>query len=934
MGRAKDDEISLSGNINSRTGNILLACFFMSGAAGLVYQVAWVRILSLVFGNTIYAVSIVVAGFMTGLALGSHVWGKWIDRIKVPLNTYIKLEIGIALASLAITLLIFLLDDVIVSLMSVDSISSGGWLIVRYILVFILLLAPTFLMGGTTPVMSKFYVNDFEKVGEGIGSIYAANTYGAMFGCFFTGFLLVPFIGVNATIAFAAFLNMLVAWILTLLGKNFAMDSGEKSGTINSAEKKSRKKEKKAVQEPAGVSVERYRGSVNTALALILISGFSMLAFEVLWTRGFIVSFKSTVYLFSNLLTVFLLGMAFGSHLSSRWIDRLEDPLKIFGLVQVGIGLFGILSVVFFSYSESLASSLGMMLGEITWVKDIMVMFILMLFTFFLPATLMGISYPVICRVATDSLSTIGRDVGLVYAVGTAGGIAGSLFAGFFLIPSFGLQYGIFIVSALSLVNGYAGLFNSKSRKTLGPVLPVTAVLAIMTVIGFKISGTDIGIGTRSDGRLIFSKEDVMGTVKVEEKWEKGPLTLMVNNYQLATSGDIAVRFGHIPLLFKPDSKDVLVISLGSGITSGSVGDHPVESIESVEIVPALLDIQPLFKEYNHNIVADRRFRLTFWDGRHYIKVTRKSYDLVISDLFQPDSAGVGNLYSLEHFRNVKEKLKSGGAMAQWLPLYQISPESLKVVMRTFAAVFEHVVVWSGDVNSELPTLMLLGSSEPILINPAKLHERMDTESVTMDMIENADPLSFLSFFVMDRDGVMKFTEGSPINSDNRPVIEYTEPRKIWNRKENAVFNFASLVSARQLSTKLLPGADEDAELSDAISNYFDARTKLLEGKVEHAKRNYNLEIEKYKEAAALAPIDPYLALSVFELGYLYYNRGDLKTSVKLFEWTKAINADLPEVHFYLAKAYQKLGMQEKSENSFKELARLRPQLAEKLVVK
>lgn len=912
--------------------SVLLFCFFLSGAAGLVYQILWIRMLSLVFGNTVYAVSTVVAAFLSGLALGSHFWGKRADGMKNPLGAYVRLEVGIAVLAVAVTGLVRLADGVIVQVMTVESINSGGWMLFRFVVIFALLAGPTFLMGGTLPVMGRLYVPSLEKVGAGMGAIYAANTYGGMAGAFFSGFAMVPLLGMRGSFATAVALNLAAALGVWAAGRGSAAAAVEAPRRKSTPRPRGGKKKKGESPAPGPAAAGGAAIPASLALSLFAVAGFLSLSFEVLWTRGFVVSFKSTVYLFSNLLTVFLFGMALGSHAAGRKLDGMRDPMLLFGLTQVGLGLFGMVSVLFFHAAPEMAASLGRGFGQMDWARNILVMLMLMGMVFILPTFLMGVAYPLICRITIRSLGSLGRDAGLAYAVGTAGGIAGSLLAGFALLPALGLQNSLFLVSAAALIAGYAAIANSAGKRRIGYIFPASAVPALLVIGGVAISGINVGLGPRTPGEVVFAEEGIMGAVRVTRENENGPLTLMVNNYQLATSGDVAVRFGHVPLLLKPEAKDVLLISLGSGITAGSVGAHPVERIECVEIVPTLLDAQSFFKKDNHSIVSDGRFHLTFWDGRHYVRVTKRKYDLVISDLFQPDSAGVGNLYSLQHFLNVKERLKSGGAMAQWLPLYQLSPDNLKVIMRTFAETFEHVAVWYGDLNSRLPTLMLLGSPDPILINPAKLAERLEEGPVGEDMMESADPLSFLSFYVTDRDGVMEFTEGAPINTDNHPVIEYTAPRSVWNREENAVKNFASLIGERKKVTPLIPGAAADPELRAALDRYYRGRTMLLEGRAYHAVREYPAELAAYKKAAELIPGDPFLGFALFDIAYLYYHRRDYRKSVELFEWARSVNPGLLEAHFYLAKAYQNLGMTKKASAAFGDLARLRPDIAESLI--
>lgn len=907
---------------------LMIACMVVSGAAGLVYQVAWARMLALVAGNTVHAVAMVVAAFLAGLALGSRVWGARADRMANPLGAYVRLELGIAASALAVSGAILLLDDVIVSLMTVETVASGGWQFLRFAGMFALLLAPTALMGGTLPVMLKAYVRRVDAVGRGAGALYAANTYGAMAGCFLAGFIFIKYLGMWGTLALAVALNALAAAFAWKAG---AMAAAQVSQAVPAGGKPPKKTSARA--SAAGEPASPRRPAVNIALALWLsaFSGFTALAFEILWTRAYVVTFNSTVYLFASLLGVYLFGMALGSQLVARRLDAAADPRKLFGLAQVMVGVWGALSVFYFGAMSGMAKDFSRLLGEMGQAKDALVVIGLMAGGFLVPAALFGVSYPLILRVVTQSLGELGSRAGLVYAVGTVGGIAGALAAGFALLPWLGLQNAVFAVSALALATGYAALLAS-GRKGAAWALPASAAVGLVALGAANIAGMDIGMGPAPKGEVVFAREGVMGTVRVARERDGGPLTLLVNNYQLATSGDVAVRFGHMPLILAPNARETLLISLGSGITAGSVGAHPVERIDCVEIVPTLLDVQPLFARDNHQIVADRRFHLTFWDGRHYARVTRRQYDLVIADLFQPDSAGVGFLYSQEHFATIKAKLKPGGAMAQWLPLYQLSPEDLKVIMATFASVFPHTLVFFGDINTDFGTLLLYGSAEPIRLDPAALMSRLESPGVKDDMIENADPLSFLSFHVMDEAGIREFTKGSQINTDNQPVIEYTAPGHVWKRREYALENFALLAGQRRVIDPAILGAANDPPMVQALAKYFEGRTWLIKGRLDHANRDYAREVENYKKAVALVPADPFLGLAVFDLGYVYFHRGDYASAVNLFEWARSVNPSLLEAYFYLAKAHENSGNNERALQVVQALAKINPDVARMLI--
>ncbi len=893
----------------------------LSGGAGLIYQIVWVRQLSLAFGATAYAVATTVAAFMAGLALGSAWFGKKADAHPSPLRLYLYLEVGIALAAVVSTILIVLLDETMTRLVDIESVGSTWWGALRFLVVFALLVAPTALMGGTLPTLARGIGPALDAVGGTVGSLYAANTYGGVAGALASGFLLIPLLGVMGATGVAVTLNLICAGLVWMVVKSGVEAPPRQRSTP-------RKKEKRAKSHQTALGVPTITDPVPMAFALLFLAGFCTLAFETLWTRAFVVSFKSTVYLFSNLLAVFLGGMALGSHLYARRIDQLRSPLKVFGVAQIAIGLLGMISLLIIYAAPDMAVSMAKGIGDMSFRWDATISLVLMTICFFPAAVLMGIAYPLICKVVTRSLEQEGTLFGKTYAIGSAGAILGALTAGFLILPGVGLQYGLILISGVSLVVGYVALFNSRGVKRPLWLVPTSALASLVLVGGVVISDIDIGLGAVTGGRVIYKSEGITGTVRVTQQGEKGPLTLMVNNYQLATSGDVAIRFGHLPLLLKPEAKEVALISLGSGITAAGVAAHDVTRIDCVELVPGLREAQAYFAPFNRKVLDDPRFHLTFWDGRHFIAASRRTYDLIISDLFQPDSAGVGSLYTVEHFTAAREKLKPNGMMAQWLPLYQLSPASLKIIMKTFAEAFPYVTVWFGDVNSELPTLMLAGSNEPLTIRPDRLFDTLNQPKVGQDMIEKDDPLSLLSFFVFGGNGVERFVGDAPLNTDNHPLIEYLAPRTLWHRHADAIENFASLAKLRQPVTPFILGASQDIQLVEALDRYYDARTLLLEGKVSYANRDFPGALKKYRKAERLAGHDPFLALAVFDLGYLYYQRRDYASSAKILAWSVRINPDLLEAHFYLAKAYQLAGNPKASQEVIQGLVRTHPDVA------
>ena len=904
---------------------LILFLFFASGISGLIYEIVWTRVFTLLFGNTTYAISTVLTAFMAGLAAGSFIFGRIADKIqnsdsairnpqsailiKSPLMLYAILELCIGISALGVPFLINISDSFYISILGNITPSAFSSNVIRFFISFFILFVPTTLMGGTLPILSRFFIHKIEELGWNVAIIYAVNTLGAVIGCFITGYMLIATIGVKNTTLLAVFINIAVGIVALIVSSH---QSAVSSQELEARSKKQEdKRQKTKTPEPLNSSTPKL-----LLLFFFGLSGFTSLSYEILWTRAFSLTFYSTVYLFSNILTVFLIGIAIGSLIFTKLLKWRQDMdlIRVFGIIEFLIGACALLSIIFFQWLSSGINNISSLFNDMTWQKNILITFVINLIVMIIPTLLMGLTFPLIGRLYTDNLNFLGRRIGDVYSVNTIGSIIGSFMAGFVLIPFLGVQKSILFVSFINLIIGI--IIISKSPAGLNGLKWSGMVSAVMVLAVFgKIATADVnmGIGYSINGNIIFSKEDVSGTVKVIEDDITRFRTLMVNNYSLATSGDVAVRFGHIPLLLHNKPDDVLVISLGSGITVGAVGQHPVKNIECVEIVPGVVDAAEFFEKENHNILKDPRLKLTIWDGRNYILVTKNKYDIIISDLFQPDSAGTGNLYSKEHYQNSKGRLKDGGLMAQWLPLYQLSTEDLKVIMATFSKVFPHVTVWYGDINSVKPTLLLLGSESPLKIDMEQLQDKMRQEGVISDIVERDNPFAFMSFFIMDEKGVSKFTEGAELNTDDKPYIEFSAPKYIWRRSESAVQNFRELSKFRELPTSILPTSNSQ------LLTYFKGRGHIIEGRLYHSENLFDREIEEYRMAEMENPFDPYLGFAYFEAGYEYYVKGMYKDAVSIFERGRAINRELKEMQFYLAKSYYKLGMQREYEEILKQ---------------
>ncbi|MEK6546124.1 MAG: fused MFS/spermidine synthase, partial [Nitrospinota bacterium] len=612
---------------------LILFLFFASGISGLIYEIVWTRIFTLLFGNTTYAISTVLTAFMAGLATGSFIFGRIADKVKSPLVLYAILELCIGISALLVPSSLNILDNFYISVLGNAVPSSFSSNIIRFFISFLILFIPTTLMGGTLPVLSKFFIHKMEELGWNVGIIYAVNTLGAVIGCFMTGYMFIATIGVKNTTLLAVSINIAVG-IVAMVAAGFSLRNSSHQSTRapeHQQEARSQKSKDKTTD-------SRLPAPTSRLLLLFFgLSGFTSLSYEVLWTRAFSLTFYSTVYLFSNILTVFLLGIAIGSFIFTKFINppsppfekkgediespfekggrTLSPPLKkgdrggltggqggldlirIFGIIEFLIGMCALLSIIFFQWLPFGINNISSLFDEMTWQKNILIIFIINLIVMIIPTLLMGITFPLIGRLYTDNLSLLGRKIGDVYSINTVGSIVGSFLSGFFLIPFFGVQKSILFVSFINLIMGVIIIYrNPAGINGLKWSGLISAIMLFIIFGKIATAGVDMGVGYSLNGNIIFSKEDVSGTVKVVENEGGRFRTLMVNNYSLATSGDVAVRFGHIPLLLHNNPEDVLVISLGSGITVCAFGQHPVKNIEFLEIVPCVVDAAWIFE--------------------------------------------------------------------------------------------------------------------------------------------------------------------------------------------------------------------------------------------------------------------------------------------------------------------------------------------------
>ena len=683
-------------------GRLLLAgLFFASGAAGLVDQVAWLRYLSLVFGNTTLATATLLAVFMAGLGLGALLFGRWSDRTPRPLVVYALLEVGIGLFAIFSPRLFDGMTAVYIAAeRAVGGASGSPWsfALLRIGLAAVCLLPPTVLMGGTLPLIVRALrglrlPSASGRPARDTAILYGANTMGAVVGVAGAGFLTIPLFGLHASLLLAAGLNFAAALGAMAMARLPATPEPSPSAP------------------PATRPVSERQWLVAAAFM-----GATSLAFEVLWTRILVFYLGSSVYAFSLMLLGFLLGIGLGSLAVGRFVDRLKRPFAVLAVVELGIAVSAPLSIWLFTTLNERQIALSEALRPQGFGVAVVAQLLAVLPILLPPTFLMGMSFPLLVRIYSARASQdgaqvetelasgrIGRDLGELYGANTLGCIVGSLGAGFGLIPLLGTQNSILAIGAVCA--GIALIFARRASIWLRATAIAMPLAFLALAFALPADRVILAAGLFGDDRpedLVYFHEDPSAAVAIRRMSEAGGtyLSLELNGVNVAGSSPdlyaVQKMQGHLPLLLgKSREARVVHIGFGSGGTAHAVSRHPVSEIRIVELSPAVLAASDrYFGDINHGVLADPRVRVEINDGRNFLLASPETFDAVLSDSIHPRYAGNGSLYSEEYFRLVAARLTEDGVVSMWLPMYTLTPANFAMIVRAFKNVFPETVVW------------------------------------------------------------------------------------------------------------------------------------------------------------------------------------------------------------------------------------------------
>lgn len=810
---------------------LLTALFVGSGCSALIYEIVWLQSLQLVIGSSAVSLGVLLGTFMGGMCLGSLALPRIISAQRHPLRVYALLELGIGIAGLAILFAMPYVDQLYVAHVRPGLAS----ILMRGAVCAMCLLPPTLLMGATLPAIARWVQATPQGI-SWLGFFYGSNIAGAVIGCLLAGFYLLRVHDAAVATYAAVVINLAVASIALLLAGRTpyqAPASRASPHDVPAANEDGR---------PAGAGV---------IYIVIALSGLTALGAEVVWTRILSLLLGGTVYTFSIILAVFLVGLGLGSSLGSVISRHSLRPRAALGGCQ--FLLMGAIAWSAYALTDSLPYwPIDPSLSTSPWIS-FQLDLVRCAWAVLPGAILWGASFPLALASVAAPGREPGRLVGGVYAANTVGAIVGSLAFSMVLIPWLGtrgsqrMMIGVagtaamlVLLSALrtrsrgsaaSLVPRItpAEFYDGVLLKQPGPGWWRWSALALVPLLAAPLAWSvpAIPAGLIAYGRYLASRTAWTEAIYVGEGMNStiavtlldgGIVSFHVCGKVEASTEPADMRLqrmlGHISALVHPKPRSVLVVGCGAGVTAGSFVLHPdVERIVLCEIEPLIPTVAAgFFAKENYSFLQDPRVQVVYDDARHYILTTHEKFDVITSDPIHPWVKGSAALYTKEYFELCKRHLNPGGIVTQWVPLYESHEDVIKSEMATFFSAFPYGTIWSNDIKGEGYDVVLLGQAEPTKINVDELQQRLERPdhmnvAASLAEVKFASALDLLSTYAGQGPDLTDWLKDAQINTDRNLRLQYLAGMGLNAYQGAAIYN--AVVSYRKFPEDLFLASPE-----------------------------------------------------------------------------------------------------------------------------
>jgi spermidine synthase len=792
---------------------ILYTLFFFSGFSALVFETVWQRQMVHVFGASGPASTAILTSFFLGIAFGSKLGGKLLNRVQSTMRVYACIEIWIAIWGLMVPALLGWIEPLYIKLFQVTDPGFALSLTYRYLMAIMVIMPATLGMGATLPFMNRLLTDLKGQVGKGVSLAYGINTIGSVLGTLFTGFVFLRFLGIQNSLFLAASINTLIAGIAYSMYKIVLIrpvppppELTEKQGELDGRMK------------VLGCKVSLYPWLVS----IYFFCGFIALGYEITWIRLLSIFNTQSIITFTLVLAVYLLGFSSGSLILYPYLARKVSTTRIFCLSSLGVGVSALLLIpVFYRFPDV---NWNFIVGDTPDIKFTLTTFKLitvesaLTFTMiFLPTVFMGLAYPAVCAILITDQAETAQKSGAIYYYGTLGAMFGALSIGAFVIPVVGLVWTLAILGILSSILAY-GSYLAIQEPSRPFRISMHSAMVIM-VASFLLYGNlghpfvSLGHLTKKGDRWVVSmkdvprmediiryKEGVTGTVMVKEIPDGSKSRLIYIDDQPVASTDLSSKvdakmLAHLPLLLHENPKRMLSVGFGSGGTSWSMTLYDIEA-DTVEIEPEVINSAHLFHEQNYGVMDEPNFSVIINDARDYLHITSRKYDAIATDATNLQYKQNANLYTVEYFQLMKDSMTEGGIAVAWIPM--IAPDEFKILLNSFATVYKDASLWY--INSIITNFgILVGTNHPLRIDLDELKEKMLIPGIKEDLQEIGvnHPYQFIHFMHLDNAALRRYVGNAALHTDDRPILEFTSPLSFYQTAENFLLNMTETLEFR-----------------------------------------------------------------------------------------------------------------------------------------
>lgn len=759
-----------------------------SGFAGLGYQIVWTQQCALWLGHESAAVLAVVTAYFGGLAVGALALGRLIERSTRPGRWYAACELIIALWSLVLALWMAPVSQALLDVTGTQPTPLWQWT-VALCGTFLMLLPATAAMGATLPAMERS-VSQMNRHARPIAALYAANTFGAVTGVLATAFWLVPEFGLLRTAGLCAGLNLLCAAVALRF---------HAAGVAP------------APKHP----VDPAPGHTLVTLAA---TGLLGIGYEVLVVRVLSQVAEDTVYTYALLLAVYLVGSALGAAIYQRrlsagriadraWRDRLLCLLCVACL----LGMSSLWA------AEQIKAMVLTVLGS-SMASALTAEALLAVAAFGMPTVLMGALFSHLSTQARDSDIDVGRCLG----INTLGAAAAPLLFGVLLVPALGPKFALLIVAG-----GYLALLTPRCWSKPSTWLPASAVLAL-ALWAPPLAFIDMPEG----GQVLSYQDGTMASVSVVEDAE-GVSRLRIDNRQQEGSSSSLLadaRQALLPMMLHPEPRRALFLGLGTGVTAASAAQESTLQVDAVELLPEVINASAQFAQVVGDGRINPRLHLIAADARRYVRSAKVPYDLIVSDNFHPARSGSGALYTVEHFRAVRERLSDAGVFCQWLPLHQLDLVTLRSIVRSFVVVYPDAAAMLATNSLDTPVLGLVARRDGRHFDLQQVRDRLDTHHLPQRLSEFglADDMALLGSFVAGPQALNRFAGDAPLNTDDLPVVAYRAPRLTYAPDSQPRERLLQLLQLLKVEPGEVVDTGTETESAQRLTAYRAARDRFI----------------------------------------------------------------------------------------------------------